>query len=94
MKQLKQYILNETRKIINEELGISKEVQEATTNVLSFINEKFLSDRKLYKEYLWEFGNPESKVYGVEQMCDYPLFDNFVIKLREQYTCLHQKCRK
>ena len=81
MKQLKQYILNETKKILNEELGISKEVQEATTNVLSFINEKFLSDRKLYKEYLWEFGNPESKVYGVEQMCDYPLFDNFVIKL-------------
>ena len=39
MEQLENYILAETRKILNEELGVSKEVQEATSNVLEFVNE-------------------------------------------------------
>jgi hypothetical protein len=62
MKQLKQYILNETRKVINEELGISREVQEETTNIINSIND--ILSRKNFFNYRIEGVN----VYGTREM--------------------------
>lgn len=79
MKQLKNYIITETKKILNEELGINKEVQEATSNILEFVNE-ILSDKKNYGEFFWD-NNPENKVYGVLGHCEYTLFNGYNIQL-------------
>ena len=50
MELLENYIQAQTRKIIKEELGISKEVQEETTNLINFINTEILSNQEYYEE--------------------------------------------
>jgi hypothetical protein len=90
MEQLENYILTETKKILKEEMGINREVQEATSNVLEFVNE-ILSHKEYYKEYLWDKNNPESKVYGVLGFCNYTLFEGFDIRLHIQMCIFDDK---
>lgn len=70
MDRLKKYIINEIRKVINEEMGISEEVTESTEDVLKIIN-KVLSNPKNYKYFDWN-GDGSSQVYGIEE--DFPVF--------------------
>lgn len=81
MELLENYIQAQTRKIIKEELGISKEVQEETTNLINFINTEILSNQEYYEEYYWERDKPETKVYGVYDLYDYTLFGDFNIQI-------------
>lgn len=70
MEELKKYIINEIRKVVNEEMGISEEVTESTEDVLKIIN-KVLSNPSNYKYFDWN-GDGSSQVYGIED--DFPVF--------------------
>lgn len=70
MDKLKKYIINEIRKVINEEMGISEEVTEATEYVIKIIN-KLLANPQNYTYFDWN-GDGSSKVFGIEE--DFPVF--------------------
>lgn len=69
MDRLKKYIINEIRKVINEEMGISEEVTEATEYIIKIINE-ILANPQNYKYFDWN-GDGSSKVFGIEE--DFPV---------------------
>lgn len=70
MDRLKKYIINEIRKVVNEEMGISEEVTEATEHVIKIIN-KILANPQNYTYFDWN-GDGSSKVFGIEE--DFPVF--------------------
>ena len=70
METLRKYILNEVRKVVNEEMGISEEVTAEVKNIINILNE-YLADPNNYKYFDWN-GDGRSRVYGVED--EFPVF--------------------
>ena len=70
METLRKYILNEVRKVVNEEMGISEEVTTEVEHIINILN-RYLSDPNNYKYFDWN-DDGMSRVYGVED--EFPVY--------------------
>ena len=70
METLRRFILNEVRKVVNEEMGISEEVTAEVEHIINILNE-YLADPNNYKYFDWN-EDGRSRVYGVED--EFPVF--------------------
>ena len=81
---MKRYILK--KKLINEDLGVSREVQKETKNLLNNIN-KIIQHKNLYTTYYLN-DIKDSLVYGISINFKTVLFDNLFVKIILQvYFC-------
>lgn len=80
MKQLENYILSETRKILKEEMGISQIVNDETNRIVEILNE-VLKNKNNYHQFYWNPHDKNTLTYGIQSEQEITLFGYYTITL-------------